>query len=304
VPRPAWQNKWLVPGVAVLSYAASWWVAGRLRISHAHGFDGSLLATGQALINVVVAAAVVLAAGTVGTIIAGGVRPDAGLFAAAFALLALGNRGRTVTTVLHDANGASSIFLLLALELLILYALLGAIGWVLLRMQQTGRLHPDAARDGLVGLKLSPSAGWQALASQIVITAVVVIILAQSEDKKQAVAAAGIGAFMGAFFPYWQRGVWPSVWYWTGPLVVGLLGYLFAFLSPPLGVEIGRPDLNGGGILGALVRPLPLDYASMGTAGALLGYWMRRTSLRDREAHAAATALPSSIKQRLHQTAG
>jgi hypothetical protein len=38
-----------------------------------------------------------------------------------------------------------------------------------------------------------------------------------------------------------------------------------------------------------------LDYASVGTAGALVGYWMRRNALRDRQImdaaeHASATS--------------
>jgi hypothetical protein len=71
-----------------------------------------------------------------------------------------------------------------------------------------------------------------------------------------------------------------------------LFGYLFAWISPPAGVEFGRPGYGtgGGGFLVALARPLPLDYASVGTAGALLGYWMRRKSLHERDTLAAAAA--------------
>jgi hypothetical protein len=108
------------------------------------------------------------------------------------------------------------------------------------------------------------------------------VIQGQTEDKKQVLAAVGLGAFAGAFFPYWQPGVRPAAWYWAGPLVVGLAGYLWAFIASPAGSVIGRAGIDGG-FLAALARPLPLDYASLGTAGAILGYWMRRKSLRDRE---------------------
>jgi hypothetical protein len=111
-----------------------------------------------------------------------------------------------------------------------------------------------------------------------------VALFAQSEDKKQVLAAVGIGSFCGAFFPYWKPGARPSVWYWPGPLIVGILGYVFAYVTIPReALFIGRPGLAGG-FLAALARPLPLDYASIGTAGALIGYWMRRTSVRDRDA--------------------
>jgi hypothetical protein len=78
-------------------------------------------------------------------------------------------------------------------------------------------------------------------------------------------------------------------------LALGLFGYLAAWLFPPTGIEVGRPGLAGG-FLAALARPLPLDYASAGTGGALLGYWMRRNGLQERQAMEAAekaTAAPT-----------
>jgi len=52
---------------------------------------------------------------------------------------------------------------------------------------------------------------------------------------------------------------------------------------------------QGGGLLAPLARPLPLDYASLGTAGAILGYWTSRQWQRAKEleteaAHAAGAA--------------
>jgi hypothetical protein len=63
----------------------------------------------------------------------------------------------------------------------------------------------------------------------------------------------------------------PSLWFLGAPLIVGLLGYLFAW--------VGGTNLPGGEVGGyapALGRPLPIDYASMGTAGTILGYWTSR----------------------------
>jgi hypothetical protein len=96
-----------------------------------------------------------------------------------------------------------------------------------------------------------------------------------------------IGSFAGAFFPYWNRGAYPSAWYLAAPMVVGMVGYLLAFaLVRATDLAIGRPG-NSGGVLAALARPLPLDYASVGTAGALAGYWIRRKTVREREVAAA-----------------
>jgi hypothetical protein len=63
----------------------------------------------------------------------------------------------------------------------------------------------------------------------------------------------------------------PSPWYWCGPLVVAVIGYLLAASGSQLWM-IGQV----GGYAPALARPAPLDYASAGTAGALVGYWTSR----------------------------
>lgn len=63
-----------------------------------------------------------------------------------------------------------------------------------------------------------------------------------------------------------------SIWYWAGPLMVGLVGYLLVFTGQDPQLVVGNPS----GTFAALARPLPMDYASVGPAGALLGYWMMR----------------------------
>ncbi len=278
-----WTSKWLL-GVAVVGcYVAFAWAGKIFGIDAAHGFDGSLLVHEHGVANLLVTGVVLLALVALATILAGSVRPDAGLFAAAAGMMALSFRSPPVYAVLHRAGGEPSVFLLLAVELLILYAFLGVAWYALLTLQRQGRLHTDTVRDGLADADLQANAGWTALAMHAVIMAAVVITVAQSEDKKQVLAAVGIAAFAGAFFPYWQHSIRPSPWYWAGPLVVGLAGYGFNYFSPPSGIVIGRLGY-GGGFLSALARPLPLEYASIGTAGAIAGYWMRRKSLSEREA--------------------
>lgn len=264
----------------VLSLSVFWWASGASGISRESGFDGSLLAGRRPVGSLVVTGALIGVTVVLGTLLAGFVRPDAGLFAAAVGLTALSLRGRPVYTVLHDSDGPR-VFLLLAVELVLLYVFLGAAWLALFSLQRQGRLRGDAVRDGLADAELPANAGWAGLLSHVVIMATAVLLIARSEDKTQVLTAVAIGSIAAAFFPYWQHGARPSAWYWIGPLVVGLAGYLLAFLIPPQGWEIGRPGYPAG-FLAALARPLPLDYASVGTAGALLGYWMRRRSLRDR----------------------
>ena len=277
---PGWQSRLFLLLSALLAGVLFWWAGGVFGISRWRGFDGSLLAGHGAVGNLLVTGVLILATITLGTLLAGFVRPDAGLFAAAVGLMVLSLRGRSMVAVLHGAEGPG-VFLTLAIELVLLYAFLGAGWWALFALQRQGRLHADTVRDGLADVDLPPNAGWGALMSHVLIMAVVVILLGQTEDKKQVLAAVAIGSFAGAFFPNWQHAARPSAWYWTGPLAVGLAGYVLAYANPPQGWEIGRPGFPAG-FLAALVRPLPLDYAGVGTAAALLGYWMRRRSLRDR----------------------
>ena len=59
-------------------------------------------------------------------------------------------------------------------------------------------------------------------------------------------------------------------WYWIAPLAVGVIGYLLAAVQNPGWAQSVR-ILDG--TLAPLARPLPLDYASAGMFGTLLGYW-------------------------------
>lgn len=292
ISRSSGWSKWMLVGAMALFYVAFSWVGGLVGMDHSRGFDGSLLVSPGAFTNALVTAVLVAAGVAAGTVVVGGVRPDAGLFVAAVGLLALANRGGSITSVLHDTAGVRATYLLLAIELILLYVILGACWFVLFSFRQNGRMPHDAVRDGLADVELPAGAGWSAAITHIALMAVFVCILAQSEAKKQVVLAVGVGSFAGAFLPYWRHGARPSVWYWAAPLALGLFGYLFAWISPPAGIEIGRPGFGtgGGGFLVALARPLPLDYASVGTAGALLGYWMRRKSLHERDVLAQAAA--------------
>ena len=48
--------------------------------------------------------------------------------------------------------------------------------------------------------------------------------------------------------------------------------------------------LSRGSLLAPLSRPLPLDYASVGPAGALIGYWMSRRWHRTRQLESQSPA--------------
>jgi hypothetical protein len=56
--------------------------------------------------------------------------------------------------------------------------------------------------------------------------------------------------------------------FWVGPFLVAIGGYVWAHVSPGPW-KIGSPP-------NPLACVPPLGYASLGTAGAIFGYWMSR----------------------------
>ena len=230
------------------------------------GFDGSILAQPAPLAGLLVVAVMIFVAGLVGTVIAGGIHFDAGLFAAACGLIALSCRSGTMQSVLFDAAGSQDVFIRLIMELLILGAFLFALWFVLYRLSGAKAAAPEES--GLAN-------NLTATVSQAVATGVVMMFLCQSEAKNQALASVGISSLAGAMIAYKYAPTRPSFWFWIGPLLTGVIGYALAALGQDSNLNVGVPT----GTFAALARPLPLDYAGAGVAGALLGYWMVSTKV-------------------------
>jgi hypothetical protein len=93
-------------------------------------------------------------------------------------------------------------------------------------------------------------------------------LLSRTDAKLQTLASVGISSLLAAIGAQYFSPVNASPWLWAGPFIVAVIGYLSSYFSPA-GFETGRVS----GYFAALARPLPLDYASSGVAGALLGYW-------------------------------
>jgi hypothetical protein len=263
------------------------WEAGHLfRIPvYAHR-EVSLLLGSAPLVDLLVVMVVLVVSVLIGTLVAGTIRFDAGLFCATAGLIALTARGGTMGDVLRQyadrATMQPNAFLVLATELVILFAIV-ALAWSALWLLHRGDwLQGDAFRDGVEDVVDPLSQRIWALAMQAAVMAIVVLLLCQTDAKKQVLASVFIGAFIGSISAYAVFPVRPSIWYWAGPGLVGVVGYLWAFKSPGAW-QIGHPDV-------ALARPLPLDYASIGPAGAILGYWMSRRWQRGREEEAEGTA--------------
>lgn len=257
------------------------------------GYEMSLAQGPTAAVDLLLVGVIVFTATGIGAVIAGSIRFDAGLFAAAVGLAALSCRGGPMRHVTQAAAGRA-VFLALAVELFILGALLGLCWFGLWLLYRRGRLAGDAARDGLRDQPHAIGERLVALLTQGGVMAVLVLLIARTDEKKQVLAAVGIASFVATLLAYAVSPVRPSVWYWAGPVVVGVAGYAAAYFTwgstDPLVWKSG----TGGGALAALARPLPLDYASLGTAGAIAGYWTSRQWQRAKELETQPDAPQSS----------
>jgi hypothetical protein len=196
-----------------------------------------------------------------GMLFTGRIHHEGGLFCAAIGLSVLSARGGPMRYVLFEANGRG-VYLLLALEIILLGVILLA-AWLALRRF---RAEPPLPAE-TVGADAPQK--YISTIMHILVMIALMTLLAQSDRKAQALASVAISSVLASLLANWFAPASPGIWFWASPLFVGLLGYVAGFFSPA-GLEIGRTS----GYFAALARPLPLDYASLGTAGAILGYWI------------------------------
>jgi hypothetical protein len=257
-------------------------VAGAVGIPQLQKFDGSLMHQPSLFLATLTIAILLVATTLIGTILAGAVRFEAGVFAAAVGLIAITLRTGTMQTVLFETNGAPSTYIGLAFELILLGAiLLGS--FALLRIiakSVPGMLHkprrhdaPEVA-DEDAPMPTPPPEEWMqkitAMAVQVLISAVILMFLCQSAAKYQTLASLALASMIGTIFAYISFPARPSAWFWLGPIVLGIIGYALAAAGQDGSLAVGLPS----GIFAGLARPLPMDYASVGTASAMLGYWV------------------------------
>jgi hypothetical protein len=246
-------------------------------------YGGVLIGESNPIAATVVVAVTLLVAVLLSTLIAGTVRFDAGLFCGVLGMAFLSTRSGTVGDVLRQVAPTNSpvVFLHFALELVLLYAFVSLSWSVLWSLHCGGLLKADEFRDGVEDTDEPLIFKISAFAMQAGVTAVGMFLIAQTDAKAQVLAAVGISSFLGACAAYYMYPISPSPWLWTGPLVVGCVGYILAYfeVSPADSIwQTGHLTQT----LAPLARPLPIDYATFGPAGAILGYWLSRRWHRDR----------------------
>lgn len=276
----------LLAAAAAVSALLFWLAAKWLGVPHFRGYEASLLIQPWAVVGLATTAILIVASTAIGSLIAGSVRFDAGLFAAALGMTVLTLRGGPSRYVVQAFDSPAG-YLLLAVETVLLFAFIGLAWYALWVLHRRGQLQGDMSRDGIADAQTTFADKLFAAATQAVVTGIIVMLIARTDEKKQVLAAVGTASFAGAMAAYALAPVQRSIWYWAGVMAVAVFGYAAASISGTDGPWRDGPT----GILGGLARPLPLDYASVGTAGAILGYWFGRRAQRTREeARAAGSA--------------
>ena len=197
----------------------------------------------------------------------GRIRHEAGLFTACIGLAAVANRGGTVSSLLR-ATQRPTVYRTMLFETIALFAIVVAASRLLAQLTDlrwVPRELPDAEEEDLPDT-LSRKA--MAILSQALVTGGLLLLLARSESQKQAMASVLLASIIGSVVAHQSFPTRPSAWFWAGPFLVAIVGDAWALRSPGEWA-IGHPA-------NALASVSPLSYASLGTAGAIFGYWVSR----------------------------
>jgi hypothetical protein len=247
----------VVWGSAGVAAAAFWWSGKTFGIPHVHGYAGSLF-QGSAIANLIAVGILYVSIAAAASIVLGRIRTGIGVFAASFGLAAISVRGGTVSDVLRDL-GASATYGMFLGETVVLAAM--AAGAMLLSrflapLPPLAKLQDDElpkSTDRLLSVGL-----------QTAVTLVLVMVVGQSDTKGQALAAVGAASLVATLIADNCLPVGFTPLAVMAPFAAAIVGYAWALTAAG-----GSPDPAN-----SLVTALPLDYASFGVAGTMMGHWM------------------------------
>jgi uncharacterized membrane protein (UPF0136 family) len=218
------------------------------------------------------------------SLIAGRVRFEAPIYCSCIGLTAWSIRGGTMRDTLFAAN-SPGVYLILMLETAILFALLAG-AWLVMRRLFSAQLTADE-RSTVIR---SETTSQRMVASGAMMLAMLIgmTLISRSPAKAQVILALLVSTILAAMTASRVSPTRPSIWFWLPVSIVALGGYFNAYLQPA-GWEIGQVR----SYLWAVAQPMPLDFASVGVAGAILGYWWMLKP-RDSEAPSAASSAATS----------
>jgi hypothetical protein len=275
------RDKTLLTIGSIIAFALFATVARVCSIPQLPGYEATLFSPPSPLLALLVTAITLIAATLLCSLIAGVIHFEGGLFCAAVGMAALSTRGGPMRYVLMYAPDAS-VYGRLAFETALLFGCVAGGWYVLLVLRDNNLLRGEPLRDD--DPDALPMQGAMALVAQVVGMMFLIVLLAQTDQKAQVIWSVAIASLLASLAAHSLFPARPSPWFWSAPFIVAIIGYLCAWSGP-------WPIVGGqvGGPLPALARPLPLDYASVGTAGSLLGYWTSRRWQHEREAEPHTT---------------
>lgn len=292
-----------IAAAALLLYTMGWMVARPTDPELAVTFVRSgraIAATWPAL------AVLTVVAGIIGTVLAGRRLPEAGLLAAAVALAVLSLRGGSMQIMLANEGATTEparqeFMTAMAIDSL-LWSGIMAVTWFAVNCSwhwiwenggTPGTAPAIAAAAGTgksvqanarrtQSAQTAAGAGWPAL----VITALVGILViwltvgrtrVANVHRGQTIAAVAGGLYLGAMAARYFTGIRDVRWYLLAVPAIGLAAFLVGYLSADMRWAQGIPYQYYIYLpttpVHDLARPLPIEYAAVGTAAALAGYW-------------------------------
>jgi hypothetical protein len=278
------QEKYLALAGSILSLAAFWLSGAIFRIPTYHGFSASLVQQPTLITTLTVTAIVYAACVVISGLITRSIAFDGGVFCACIGLCALSIRGGPMRYTLFETPIAS-VWTKLIVELVILATFLAGGTIIQLALLRKRLIYSDDHRHVVTELRRSVDQRCFALLANVIVTAALMMLLAQTDRKAQVIGALLISSYLGTLAAYYLVPTRPSAWYWSAPIIVGILGYITQSLGNGSAWQIGQVR----GTFAALARPLPLEYAGAGVASAIVGYWMSRRWQHEREISAATT---------------
>jgi hypothetical protein len=245
------------------------------------GLDISLLNGGQPILSILVIAVTFIGGATLVSLAVGRWSHEAGLFAAAVGLAVFAVRGGSISTTLRYSSGAG-VYMLLAIELVLMYAMVVAAIWLSHRWSKAAPLAQTEANDE----QPSRTHHLFAVGVQAVTMAIIMLAVGQSESKKQAMATVMLAAYAGSIAAHYTFPILRGHWLAFGPLLVGIVGYFLEGSKPTL-LPIGLVDQP-------MAIALPIELVSAGIIGGILGHWMSQ-KWADEAAGQTLPPLPAKI---------
>jgi len=233
----------------------------------------------------------------IATVIIGRQLPEGGVFAAAVGLAGLALRGGSMQVMLAyhttlEAVSRRTFMWKMAVDCL-LWALIMVIVWLAVVLT-TRWLWPksetqpasDEPRKSDPSKKATASANWQIGWPALVVTIVVAVFViwmtiartpVAEIARGQIVASVAGGLFLGAMVARYFTGINDSRWFALAVPAVALIAYLLGYLNAEMGwAQSGEyyfySFLNTTPPH-ALMRAMPIEYLSVGTAAVLAGFW-------------------------------